>query len=82
MQNRAKLWNFVEQNEKRKDSQLAREINLALPKELSKEQNIELTKEFVKKHFVDKGMIADVCLHKGHGDEQPHVHVMLTICVR
>lgn len=79
MNDRTKLWNFVEQYERRKDSQLSREITLALPKELTKEQNIDLAKEFVKNHFVDKGMVADVCLHKGHGDEQPHVHVMLTM---
>ena len=79
MADREKLWNCVEQNEKRKDAQLAREITLALPKDLSKEQNIELAKEFIAKQFVAKGMIADVCCHKGHGDDQPHVHVMLTM---
>jgi Ti-type conjugative transfer relaxase TraA len=81
MKDRNKLWNEVEKNEKRKDAQLAREFNIALPKELSPKQNIELAKEFVQKEFVDKGMVADLCLHKGHNgtEEQPHIHVMLTM---
>ena len=37
---RSTLWNAVEQIEKNKNSQLAREIELALPVELSREQNI------------------------------------------
>lgn len=81
MKDRNKLWNEVEKGEKRKDAQLAREFNIALPKELTKEQNIELAKEFVQKEFVAKGMVADLCIHRGHnsGEEQPHIHVMLTM---
>ena len=81
LSDRKKLWNAVEQTEKRKDAQVAREINIALPKELTHEQNWQLAKDFVKKEFVDKGMIADVNFHSGHkgGEEQPHVHVMLTL---
>lgn len=29
------------------------------------------------KIFVDKGMVADVAIHRDH-DENPHAHVMLT----
>lgn len=75
---RAKLWNEVEKIEKSKNSQLAREINIALPKELSLEKQIELTREFVKDTFVDKGMVADISIHdtqKGN----PHAHIMLTM---
>jgi len=81
MKDREKLWNAVEATEERKDSQLAREFNIALPKELTPEQSIELAKDFVQKEFVDKGMIADLCLHKGHkgSEEQPHIHLMLTM---
>lgn len=81
MQNREKLWNHVEQIENRKDAQLAREFNIALPKELTHEQNIKLAQSFVQKEFVDQGMVADMCLHRGHksSEEQPHVHVMLTL---
>ncbi|WLF71112.1 MobQ family relaxase (plasmid) [Clostridium septicum] len=75
---RTKLWNEVEKIEKSKNSQLAREINIALPKELSLEKQIELTREFVKDTFVDKGMVADISIHdtqKGN----PHAHIMLTM---
>ena len=76
--NREILWNEVEASEKRKDSQLAREIEVSLPKELTEKQNIKLTKEYVKNQFISLGMIADLCIHKGHGRDQPHAHIMLT----
>ena len=75
---REKLWNAVEDIEKRKDSQVAREMQFALPKELTQEQNIKLAKEFVRDEFISRGMIADLCIHAGHGKDQPHAHVMLT----
>ena len=74
---RKTLWNEVEKIEKRKDSQLAREINVALPIELNSEQRIELTRSFVKENFVDKGMVADIAIH-GINTENPHAHIMLT----
>jgi hypothetical protein len=73
---REKLWNEVENVEVRKDAQLAREINIALPVELSKEQNRELIKDYVKENFVDSGMVADLSIH--WDKENPHAHVMLT----
>jgi len=75
---RSKLWNEVEKIEKSKNSQLARELNIALPKELSKDQQIELIRNFVKKQFVAKGMVADLAMHHLAG-ENPHAHVMLTV---
>lgn len=75
---RETLWNEVEAVEKRKDSQLAREIEVSLPKELTEEENIKLAREFVKDKFVSIGMIADLCIHRGHGRDQPHAHIMLT----
>lgn len=75
---RSKLWNTVEQIEKRKDSQLAREIEVSLPRELNKKQQLELAREFIKKQFVDRGMIADFAIHKADSDN-PHVHIMLTM---
>ena len=78
---RETLWNTVEAVERRKDSQLAREINIALPRELNDEQNWQLAMDYVNQEFVSKGMIADVAFHRGHGidgEEQPHIHVMLT----
>ena len=81
MGDREKLRNDVETAETRKDAQLSREINVALPKELNAEQNWNLLKDFVQKEFVDQGMVADVAFHRGHkgGEEQPHGHVMLSM---
>jgi Ti-type conjugative transfer relaxase TraA len=82
MANREKLWNHVEAIEKRKDAQLARELQLSLPRELSLEQNIALTTEFVQTECVNKGMIADVNIHLDKtpsGENQPHVHVLLSL---
>lgn len=75
---RAVLWNAVEKIEKAKNSQLAREIEIALPVELTREQNISLVREYAKQHFVDKGMCADVCIHDTGGGN-PHAHIMLTM---
>ena len=75
---RAVLWNEVEKIEKAKNAQLAREIEIALPRELTREQGISLVREYVKKHFVAAGMCADICLHDTGGGN-PHAHVMLTM---
>ena len=75
--NREKLWNEVEKVETYKTSQLAREFNIALPIELSKEEQLKLTKEYVQTNFVDKGMVADVSIHRDDRGN-PHFHVMLT----
>lgn len=76
--NRSRLWNEVENIEKSKNSQLARELNIALPIELSKDQQIELIRNFAKEQFVAKGMVADLAMHNLDG-ENPHAHVMLTV---
>jgi ATP-dependent exoDNAse (exonuclease V) alpha subunit len=73
---REELWNRVEAVEKRRDAALAREITLALPRELSEAQNVELAREYVQANFVDAGMVADLNLHRGNGS--PHAHVMLS----
>ena len=75
---RAVLWNAVEQIEKASNSQLAREIQLALPVELTQEQNISLVREYVNQHFVSVGMCADFAIHDT-GEGNPHAHIMLTM---
>lgn len=75
--NRERLWNEVERVEKSSRSQLAREFTMALPIELSEEEQEKLTKEFVQKNFVDKGMVADVAIHRDD-KANPHFHVMTT----
>ncbi|WP_239806764.1 Ti-type conjugative transfer relaxase TraA [Croceicoccus hydrothermalis] len=79
---RATLWNAVEAAEKRKDAQLSREVEFALPRELTKKDNIKLAREFVKAELVEKGMIADLNVHwdiSEDGKAKPHAHVMLTM---
>ena len=82
MKDRATLWNEVEARELRKDAQLSREVEFAIPRELNKAQGISLTRDFVKAAFVKRGMIADVNVHWDIGKDglaQPHAHVMLTM---
>ena len=75
---RGTLWNSVEKIEKSKNSQLAREIEVALPKELNREKQIELVREYVKENFVNVGMCADIALHDKK-DGNPHAHILLTM---
>lgn len=77
---RGVLWNAVEENEKTKDSRLAREFVVALPIELSEAQWEKLLSDFISGTFVADGMCADVAIHDpyppGHN---PHAHIMLTV---
>ena len=75
---RATLWNSVEFSEKSSDAQLAREIEVALPVELSRVEQLALVRSFVKDNFVAEGMCADFALHD-KGDGNPHAHILLTI---
>lgn len=75
---RGTLWNSVEQAEKACNAQLAREIEVALPVELSQEQNIELVRYYVVSNFVSVGMCADLSIHD-KGDGNPHAHILLTM---
>ena len=72
------MWNAVEKIEKAKNAQLVREIEIALPVELTREQNISLVREYVNRHFVAAGMCADICVHDKN-DGNPHAHIMLTM---
>lgn len=79
---RSELWNRVEAGEKRKDAQLAREIEISLPRELSADQCIDLVRSYVRTEFVHRGMIVDFAIHRpraSDGGEQPHAHIMLTM---
>lgn len=69
------LWNKVEEAETRKDSQLAKDFVIALPKELSRELQIEITKQYTDDHFVSRGLPADVSMH--FDKENPHAHILV-----
>lgn len=74
---REKLWNAVQQVEKAKNAQLAREFEMGLPIELSREQQIKFARDYVIENFVKRGMAADMVIHD-RDDGNPHVHVMTT----
>ncbi|MFT4275700.1 MAG: Ti-type conjugative transfer relaxase TraA [Rhodopseudomonas sp.] len=79
---RERLWNDVEAFEVRKDAQLAREVEFAIPREMAQVQGIELARDFVQSEFVDQGMIADINVHWDMAEDgmaKPHAHVMLTM---
>ncbi|WP_284759982.1 Ti-type conjugative transfer relaxase TraA [Agrobacterium sp. fls2-241-TYG-188a] len=71
------FWNKLEDFEKRSDAQLAKDITIALPIELSAEQNIELVRDFVARHITANGMVADWVFHDAPGN--PHIHLMTTL---
>lgn len=79
---RATLWNAVEAGEKRKDAQLSREVEFAIPREMDQAQGIALARDFVQREMVDRGMVADLNVHwdiSADGLAKPHAHVMLSM---
>jgi Ti-type conjugative transfer relaxase TraA len=82
LNDRTTLWNEVEAGEKRKDAQLAREVEFSIPREMNERQGVQLARDFVKKQFVDRGMVADLNVHwdkAKDGTPKPHAHVMMTM---
>jgi ATP-dependent exoDNAse (exonuclease V) alpha subunit len=74
---RQTLWNNVESAEKRKDAQLAREIEIGLPVELTQREQIALARDFARREFVAQGMVADLGVHLDN-PQNPHAHILLT----
>ena len=72
------LWNAAEAVEKQWNSQLARRIVLAIPREIPRSQHAGLIRDYCREFFVSKGMIADFAIHD-KGDGNPHAHILLTI---
>ena len=75
---RSTLWNSVELSEKSNNAQLAREVEIALPVELSREEQTRLVRDYCSSQFVSKGMVADFNLHDTGGGN-PHAHILLTM---
>ncbi len=75
---RSTLWNAVEKIEKAKNSQLARELVVALPVELKSDEWIEMLRDFISENCVSKGMCADFSIHDTDG-HNPHAHILLTM---
>ena len=81
VRDRSELWNRVEESETRKNSQVAREVRVALPDELTHAQRVALVRDYAQTQFVDRGMVADIALHAPgrEGDERNHhAHILLT----
>ena len=77
-QDRGTLWNSVEQIEKACNSQLARELEVALPIELSREEQVRIVRAYCSSQFVSRGMCADFNIHDT-GSGNPHAHILLTM---
>ena len=75
---RMTLWTDVQKVERRSDARLAREIEVALPKELTRKDQIECVRAYIKDNFTGAGMIADWALHDKR-DGNPHAHILLTV---
>lgn len=79
--NRATLWNAVELAEKRKDSCVAREYEVALPEELPPEERKRLAIDFAKWLANNEGCAVDVAIHeagKGGDNRNHHAHILKT----
>lgn len=74
-QNREELWNEVEKIEKAADARLAREIEVAIPRELSLEEMKNLVAGYAKM-LTEEGICVDAAIHLKVGN--PHAHLMCT----
>ena len=87
MRDRAALWNDVEcvedGNTRYDTAQLARDIDMALPRELSRQARLALVRAFAREQFVQRGMVCDLAVHEQvsevDGQVQPHAHLLLTM---
>ena len=78
---RAKLWNTAEQSEKRKNSTVAREFEVALPSELSADQRRKLAHDFARELVKRNGFAVDVAIHapgKEGDTRNHHAHILCT----
>nr|WP_181718267.1 MobQ family relaxase [Psychrobacter sp.]QJS05080.1 nickase, mobilization protein MobL-like [Psychrobacter sp.] len=78
---REQLWNEVEQAEKRKNSTIAREFEVALPHELNEQQRIALVQDFSRQIVARHGCAVDAHLHNDNSRTKKqnfHAHIMLS----
>jgi len=78
---RSALWNAAEAAERRKDSCVAREYEVALPSELSEASRRELAIEFAREMANREGCAVDVAIHAPNrkGDQRTyHAHILRT----
>lgn len=78
---RAELWNAVEHSEKRKDSCVAREYEVALPSEMTPRQRQDLALDFAREISKRYKCAVDVAIHqpgRGGDNRNYHAHIMRT----
>lgn len=68
----------IEKREKRKDSQLFRHFNVAIPRELPRDEKIKVGILFCQFAFVSRGMCCMLAIH-GVDSDNPHFHVIVTM---
>jgi len=74
---RERLANAIENSECRQNSQLGREITLALPHKLNRGEQVNLLHGYVQEQFISLGMVGDICLHSLPRNQ--HAHITLTL---
>lgn len=79
---RSQLWNRVEAGERRKDAQVAREVEAALPDELEHDQHVAIVRAYVARALTPSGIVVDLAFHTSTRKDRPanpHVHMMETM---
>ena len=83
-QDKAKLWNAVEEQEQGKNTRKARQWILAIPQEMTQEQQEEAVKKF-QEYLAGKGMCSQADIHEAESkrsaatiEKNKHAHVLAT----
>lgn len=75
---RSILWNSVEESEKLKNSQLARQIKIALQPEIDLATQLKILRCYIKENFVSRGMVADVTVSRNK-EKKLYAYILLTL---
>jgi len=80
LQDRGTLWNTVETSLTHPRAQPAFEVEVALPRELTRDQCVELARRFAQEQFVSNGLVVDLAIHRptaADGLDHPHAHMLI-----
>lgn len=73
------VWiNSLEKYEKGENAQIAKKINVALPREMTTQQHEQVLSEFIQKNFTEKGYCAICSIHNDHENNNPHAHILIS----
>ena len=73
----SKLHNAIETSECLSNSQLLREVTVAIPHSLNRGEQINLLHRYVQEQFVSQGMVAGIAVHAKPNNV--HCHITLTL---